>query len=79
MAQRPPLGVLNRTLHEEIVEKTINEAGGISLACLREIKLNRLEDLKGAIQRYAEVGKVIPPQWGDEYNELAYRLGRDDR
>lgn len=34
---------------------------------------SRRNDLIGAIQRYLDAGKPIPPEWVEEYNELARR------
>ena len=40
-------------------------------------KQQRMDDLKGAIDRYKEANKPIPIEWVTEYNQLVYEM-RDE-
>lgn len=66
-AIKPPLGVLNRKHYELFLGEDIAFNGGM---CLSEIQTKRINDLKGAIQRYIEAEWVVNLEWVIELNEL---------
>ena len=69
---KPPIGVLNRENYEIFLTEDVVRNGGMSL---RVVKTERLNNLKGAIERYAEAKRHIDTEWVQEYNELLSELG----
>jgi len=69
---KPPIGVLNRKVYETFLNEDIIMNGGM---CLTEVKKQRLDDLQGAITRYAEAKLNIDLDWITEYNELLSEFG----
>ena len=67
-----PIGILNRELYEKFLNEEITINGGMSLKAIRTVRLN---DLKGAIERYVEAKIHIEIEWVQEYNELLSELG----
>ena len=64
---KPPIGVLNRILYKKFLKEDIEMNGGM---CLIQVNKQRLNELRGAIERYALGERLIPVEWVREYNEL---------
>ena len=69
---KPPIGVLNRKMYETFLNEDIANNGGMSL---NAVKKQRINDIRGAITRYAEAKRHIDIEWVIEYNELLSELG----
>lgn len=72
---KPPIGVLNRKTYELFLSDRIKENGGMSLVVIKKTRLN---DLRGAIERYTEANRIINIEWVTEYNELLSSFGVKD-
>lgn len=72
--EKPPLGVLNRDSYESGKLSMVQQAGGVCLQALEKMDADRLESVKGAIQRYTEEGLQVPYEWHEGYNELIWKL-----
>lgn len=70
---KPPLGIMPRFIYCNIINQEIYWNGGMSAQKIME---ERLENLKGAIIRYAEAKLPVDIEWVMEYNELLIALSR---
>lgn len=70
--KKPPIGVMNKNFYDKIISEDIELNGGMSLNRINE---DRLNDLKGAIIRYANDNTHIDIEWVKEYNQKLSELG----
>lgn len=69
---KTPLGVLPRKLYDQFIHEDIYWNGGM---CMQKVDEARLDNLRGAIGRYAEANLPINIEWIIEYNERLSALG----
>ena len=73
---KPPIGVLDKKYYHKFLKDDIEMNGGM---CLEDTKLKRLNNLKGAIERYLDANLHIDTEWLNEYNEILNEMGICDK